>query len=128
MTMKKLSKKARYKLQLIRTARLYDVTKACLIFDVSRQHYYNVKERYEQYGLEGLEDRVRSNPNMPNQTPSWKEKKIIDYSLEHPTYGKARVANNLRMEGILISEGGVASIWRRHELTNTKKRLIALEE
>lgn len=127
--MKKLSREAKFKLQLLITAkRLKDVKRACLIFGVSRQHYYNVKKRYEQYGLDGLEDKERRNPDMPNKTPSDKENLIISYSLEHPTYGKARISNDLKMQGIMISEGGVASIWRRNDMSNSKKRLRALEE
>lgn len=127
--MKQLSKEAKFKYQLLITAkRLNNISKACLIFGVSREHYYNIKGLYEQYGLEGLETKARRNPNMPNKTPDYTEELILSYSLEHPTYGKARVSSDLRMQGIMISEGGVASVWRRHNMNNSKNRLLALEE
>lgn len=127
--MKKLSKEAKIKYQLIVTAkRLNNVSKACVIFGVSREHYYNIKGLYEQYGLEGLESKERRSPEMPNKTSNDMEELIISYSLEHPTYGKARVSSDLKMGGIMISEGGVASIWRRHKMSNSKSRLMALEE
>lgn len=47
---------------------------------------------------------------------------------EFPAYGQTRAANELRKAGILVSSGGVRSIWLRHGLETFKKRLILLEE
>ena len=47
---------------------------------------------------------------------------------EYPAYGQARAANQLRREGILVSSGGVRSIWLRHNLETFKKRLSVLEQ
>jgi transposase InsO family protein len=49
-------------------------------------------------------------------------------AIEYPAYGQMRVSNELRKEGILVSGGGVRSIWQRHNLETFKKRLNALEE
>jgi GH35 family endo-1,4-beta-xylanase len=46
---------------------------------------------------------------------------------EFPAYGQYRVANQLRLQGIMVSGIGVRSIWLRHDLQSFKKRLIALE-
>ncbi len=46
---------------------------------------------------------------------------------EFPVYGRHRVANQLRLQGIMVSGSGVRSIWLRHDLESFKKRLIALE-
>jgi transposase InsO family protein len=55
------------------------------------------------------------------------EKAVLDYSLEEPTHGQVRVANELKKRGIYISTGGVRSLWLRHDLARKKMRLKRLE-
>jgi transposase InsO family protein len=56
------------------------------------------------------------------------EEAVVKMAIEYPAYGQARASNELRKEGILVSGGGVRSIWQRHNLQTFKKRLAALEE
>ncbi len=55
------------------------------------------------------------------------ERKILDYSLEYPTHGQVRVANELKALGIQISDGGVRGVWSRHDLLRKGERLKRLE-
>ncbi|CCM10304.1 Transposase [Cardinium endosymbiont cEper1 of Encarsia pergandiella] len=48
-------------------------------------------------------------------------------AIDYPAYGQLRVSNELNQQGILVSPGGVRSIWLRNDLNNIKKRLKALE-
>ena len=49
-------------------------------------------------------------------------------AFEYPADGQARAANELHKNGILVSSGGIRSIWLRHNLETFKKRLASLEE
>ena len=49
-------------------------------------------------------------------------------AIEYPAYGQERASNELCKNGILVSGGGVRSVWLRHNLETFKKRLVALEE
>ena len=53
---------------------------------------------------------------------------MVNMAYEYPAYGQTRVANELRKRGILVSGGGVRSIWVWHRLETFKKRLNLLEE
>lgn len=52
---------------------------------------------------------------------------MVNIATEFPAYGQQRAANELRKRGIIISEGGVRSVWLRNDLETFKKRLKALE-
>lgn len=117
------------KLSLLQLAeRLNNIRQACNSFDVSRTFYYKIKKRFENEGIKGLEIKQRKRPEMPNQTEKNTEKQIISYSLENPSYGKDRVAVELRLQGIWITPSGVESIWERHNIQNRKLRIKKLEE
>lgn len=127
--MKEMYRQEQYKLTLLKTAEhLKNVEKACKIFNVSRQYYYNVKKLYEQYGISGLREKERKDPEMPNKTPSEKEREILAYSIKNPTYGKERVSGQLSLKGVFITASGVASIWRRNKMSKRRERLQRFEE
>jgi transposase InsO family protein len=107
---------------------LQNISHACKINGVSRQHFYDIKKAYEEHGLEGLREKSRRKSCMKNRVAPEVEEAVVNMAYEYPAYGQTRVANELRKTGILVSGGGVRSIWVRHGLETFKKRLNLLEE
>ena len=107
---------------------LKNVSQACKINGVSRQHFYDIKKAYEEHGLEGLKEKTRRKPCLKNRVAPEIEEAVVKKTYDYPAYGQVRLSNELRKEGILVSSGGVRSIWQRHNLETFKKRLLALEE
>ena len=107
---------------------LKNVSEACKLNGVSRQHFYDIKQAYEEHGLEGLKEKSRRKPCMKNRVAPEIEDAVVKKTYDYPAYGQVRLSNELKKEGVLISSGGVRSIWQRHNLETFKKRLRALEE
>ena len=106
---------------------LKNVSEACKVSGVSRQHFYDIKKAYEEHGLEGLKEKSRRKPCLKNRVAPEIEDAVVKKTYDYPAYGQVRLSNELRKEGVLISSGGVRSIWQRHNLETFKKRLRALE-
>jgi len=68
------------------------------------------------------------NIRVANRVSEIYEKAVLDYSLEWPTHGQTRAANELKRKGTNISSGGIRSIWLRHKLEKKHLRLKRLEE
>ncbi len=107
---------------------LQNVSQACRINGVSRQHFYDIKKAYEEQGIEGLKEKSRRKPCLKNRVAPEVEEAVVTMASECPAYGQTRVSNELRKQGVLVSGGGVRSIWQRHGLETCKKRLRHLEE
>jgi transposase InsO family protein len=107
---------------------LKNVSQACKINGVSRQHFYDIKKAYEEHGLEGLKEKTRRKPCLKNRVAPEIEDAVVKKTYDYPAYGQVRLSNELKKEGVLVSSGGVRSIWQRHNLETFKKRLRALEE
>ncbi len=54
---------------------------------------------------------------MKNRVAPEIEEAVLQMALEYPAYGQTRSSNELRKQGVLISSGGIRSIWLRHAHT-----------
>jgi hypothetical protein len=106
---------------------LGNVSQACKIMVYSRDTFYRYKELHDEGGAEGLYEMNRKKPCIKNRVPEHVEDAIVNIAIEYPAYGQERAANELRKRGIIVSGGGVRSVWLRHDLEHFKKRLKCLE-
>ena len=106
---------------------LGNISDACRRLGVSRQHYYDIKKTIDEEGLDGLLEKSRQAPRIGNRVSIEIEQKLLDYSLQYPTHGQVRTANELKRQGVIVSAGGVRSIWLRNNLQTKSLRLKRLE-
>ena len=106
---------------------LGNVSKACQIMGLSRDTFYRYKSAVEDGGVEALLERTRRHPNLKNRVDLETEDAVVAFAIEYRAHGQVRVSNELRKQGVFVSASGVRSIWLRHEMSNFKLRLKALE-
>lgn len=114
------------KLSLLKRAEeINNISKACRELGFSRSIYYKYLKRYLKHKREGLYDKKRSKPVMPNETRKEIVNQILKYSTKYPTYIPARIANEL---GSIVYPAIVYNILKKYKLNKKIYRLLALEE
>ncbi len=120
---------AQGRLTLLQLAeKLRNVSEACRRKGVSRSQFYEYKRAFQEFGFEGLVDSPPVPGSFPNATPREIGDRVVALSLEHPAWGKTRIADNLRDEGISLHPTTVRKILLREGLETKYRRLVFLEE
>ena len=130
MTTAQKDKIARRKLSLLQLSQeLGNVSRACKIMGYSRQQFYEIRRNFQVYGAQGLIDRLPGPKGPhPNRVAQEIEDAILAFSLEHPSAGAQRTADELVLRGVQVSSSGVRGVWSRHNLVTKHERLLRLEE
>jgi hypothetical protein len=79
-----------------------NVSQACKINGVSRQHFYDIKQAYDEHGVKSLV-----------------EEALLRMANEFSANSQMRTSNELRKASIFLSGGGVRNIGLRHGLAPT---------
>lgn len=121
---------ARRKLSLLELAAdMENVSRACKMMCYSRQQFYEIRRNFQTYGADGLVDRLPgARGPHPNRVSEEIEQAVLAHALDHPCHGAVRVEQELRLQGIQVSAGGVRGVWQRHNLLTKHERLLRLEK
>lgn len=120
----------RRKLGLLELAKeLSNVSRACRTLGYSRQQFYEIRRNFQTFGMDGLIDKLPGPKGPhPNRVAKEIEDRILKEALDHPTHGALRVAQDLALEGVSVSSGGVRGVWQRHGIASRHERLLRLEK
>jgi hypothetical protein len=95
----------------------------------SRQQFYEIRRNFQTYGANGLADRLPgARGPHPNRVTEEIEQAVLAHALGHPCHGAVRVDQELRLQGIQVSAGGVRGVWQRHNLLTKHECLLRLEK
>lgn len=120
---------AHQKLSVLQLAEgLRNVSEACRQRGVSRTQFYEYKRRFQTHGIEGLKDLPPIPKSNPLTTPREQVERILELSLEHPTWGCNKLCDSLALEGIKISYPTIQNILNKHDMGTRYERLLKLEE
>jgi len=91
----------------------------CREFGVSRKTGYKLKARYEQEGLQGVQERSRAPKRQAQRTTSEVEGLFVQLRNEHPSWGSKKLLDVLERRHPSVhlpARSTVDQILRRHEL------------
>jgi transposase InsO family protein len=118
-----------FRLHVFRRAQeLGNVSGACRELGISRSFYYQLRQRFERYGPDGLHPkRTQGRRGRPPELEAHVERLVIAWALAWPTWGPQRLCDQLALRGINVAASTIYRALRRQGLGTRKERLGILE-
>jgi transposase InsO family protein len=117
------------RLRVLRDAeRLGNVSEACRRHGMSRTLFYRLRQRFEQYGADGVHPkRAQAAVGRPSPIPVQTERRVIALALAWPTCGPQWYSDQLAREGVTLAPTTIWRLLRRQQLGTRRARLAVLE-
>jgi transposase InsO family protein len=117
------------RLRVLRDAeRVGNVSEACRRHGMSRTLFYRLRQRFEQYGADGVHPkRQRAARGRPSSVPVQTERRVIAVALAWPTCGPQFYSDQLAREGVSLAATTIWRLLRRHQLGTRRARVAVLE-
>jgi len=74
-----------------------NVSEACHRGGMDRTSFNEWKRRFQTHGISGLLDQPPIAKQQPNATPPKLEAKVLEASLEHPSWGCVKLSDHLKI-------------------------------
>lgn len=111
-----------------RAEKLGNVSAACREAGISRARFYELRKRYQRYGVDGLHPRrTKARSGRPPSVAAHTERSVIALALSWPTWGPNRLSVQLARQGVRIAPSTVYRTLRRVGLGTRLQRLGVLE-
>jgi transposase InsO family protein len=97
----------------------------CREFGISRVTGYKIYNRYQECGLDALNDRSRAPYRQANRLPYQVERTILGLKREHPSWGAPKIRHKLARQYPMIKTPAISTVHAvldRHGLVTRKKR------
>lgn len=101
----------------------WTMAELCRRFGITRKIGYKWRERFEQEGWAGLEERSRAPRRHPNQTGSEVEELVLQMRRQHSTWGPLKLKRRLEreLERPMPAASTIGLLLQRHGLTVQRK-------
>lgn len=107
---------------------LGNVSEACRRAGMDRTSFYEWRRRFQSRGLDGLKNLPPIHKYHPHATVPQVVDRILAISLDHPHWGCARIASQLKSQNVSISSPTIQNILIKHGLGSKHERFLRLEE
>jgi transposase InsO family protein len=108
--------------------KLGNAAEACRQGRMDRTSFHMWKRRFQTHGLEGLKDLPPIRKTHPNAKPEPVRQAVLELSAKNPAWGSKRLAQELELMGMQISNFTVQEILKRAGLGSKFQRYLKLEE